>query len=259
MFNHKVIAMKDVIKSKKTKAIETLVTLNEQADEMRTELTKLRQDLVNVKQDIKNQQGSQLVEAKENLVLAVVHAESMAENAISDFDDLSKSSQRDLLTNIPNRVLMLERLESAIISARRRKNRIAVLFLDLDHFKEINDTLGHATGDKVLQLVASRLEAAIRESDTACRYGGDEFLILLAEISQSADAEQIAEKIIKALEVPACIDDKTLHLAISIGIAIYPDDGKDAAALIDCADKAMYFSKKRTGSSFDLFNKENPS
>jgi len=124
----------------------------------------------------------------------VLQAESLAETAISDLDELSRSSQRDILTDIPNRVLMLERLESAIVAARRRKNRIAVLFLDLDHFKEINDTLGHAIGDKVLQLVARRLESAIRESDTASRYGGDEFLILLAEISQTADAEQIAEK-----------------------------------------------------------------
>lgn len=252
--------MKDeVSKNKKTKASETIVTLNEQADEMRTELTKLRQDLLEAQQDTQNKQGAQLlVEANEKLVLAVLQAESLAETAISDLDELARSSQRDILTDIPNRVLMLERLESAIISARRRKNRIAVLFLDLDHFKEINDTLGHAIGDKVLQLVARRLESAIRESDTACRYGGDEFLILLAEISQTADAEQIAEKIIAALEVPACIEDKTLHLAISIGIAIYPDDGKDAATLIDCADKAMYFSKKRNGSSFDLFDKDKP-
>lgn len=249
----------EVSKNKKTKASETIVTLNEQADAMRTELTKLRQDLLEAQQDTQNKQGALLlVEANEKLVLAVLQAESLAETAISDLDELARSSQRDILTDIPNRVLMLERLESAIVAARRRKNRIAVLFLDLDHFKEINDTLGHAIGDKVLQLVARRLESAIRESDTASRYGGDEFLILLAEISQSADAEQIAEKIISALEVPASIEDNTLHLAISIGIAIYPDDGKDAATLIDCADKAMYFSKKRNGSSFDLFDKDKP-
>jgi diguanylate cyclase (GGDEF)-like protein len=246
----------DAGKSKKTNASETIVTLKEQADEMRTELTKLRKDLLEARQDINSKQGSDLVEANEKLVLAVLQAENLAETAISDLDELSRSSQRDILTDIPNRVLILERLESAIVAARRRKNRIAVLFLDLDHFKEINDTLGHAIGDKVLQLVARRLESAIRESDTASRYGGDEFLILLAEISQTADAEQIAEKIISALEVPASIEDKTLQLAISIGIAIYPEDGKDAATLIDCADKAMYFSKKRNGSSFDLFGKD---
>lgn len=252
--------MKDeVSKNKKTKASETIVTLKEQADEMRTELTKLRQDLLEAQQDPQNKRGAQLlVEANEKLVLAVLQAESLAETAISDLDELSRSSQLDILTDIPNRVLMLERLKSAIVSARRRKNRVAVLFLDLDHFKEINDTLGHAIGDKVLQLVARRLESAIRESDTASRYGGDEFLILLAEISQTADAEQIAEKIISALEVPAYIEDNTLQLAISIGIAIYPDDGKDAATLIDCADKAMYLSKKRNGSCFDLFDKDKP-
>lgn len=244
--------MKDA-SAKKTN--ETIAILKKQANEMISELTELRQNLLKAQQDLNEKQVYQLLEANEKLVLAVMQAENRAEIAISELDELSRSSQRDMLTNIPNRTLILERLESAIISARRRKNRVAVLFLDLDHFKEINDTLGHAIGDKVLQLVARRLESAIRESDTVSRYGGDEFLILLAEISQAIDAEQIAEKIILALEMPALIEDKTLYLAISIGIAIYPDDAKDATTLIYCADKAMYFSKKTCGSSFNLFDK----
>lgn len=147
-----------------------------------------------------------LQEANEQLVLAALHAETIAEEAVSHLDKLARSSQHDALTDTPNRALMLDRLENAIALARRHRTRIAVLFLDLDEFKQINDTLGHAAGDAVVQLVARRLESVVRHSDTVSRHGGDEFLVLMAEISQPSDAALISEKILAALAAPSRID-----------------------------------------------------
>ena len=129
---------------------------------------------------------------------------------------------------------------------------LALLFLDLDHFKPINDSLGHALGDEVLKAVAQRLAAAVREADTVSRYGGDEFLILLSEVSQPADAELIAGKLIAAIAEPCRVGGHVLQLSASIGISLYPDDGEDIDLLIRKADNAMYRAKRHGPGSYAL-------
>lgn len=194
-----------------------------------------------------------LLEANAQLLLSALNAQAAAEAAVAHRDQLARTSQRDPLTDTPNRALLLDRLESALTMAQRRGARAAVIFLDIDHFKQINDTLGHATGDAVLQRVARRLQAAVRDSDAVGRHGGDEFLVLLAEVSRRVDAAQIARKIIHDVAAPSLVQGHMLHVSVSVGIAIYPDDAQDAAALIAAADVAMYRAKRRGGGSFCFF------
>jgi diguanylate cyclase (GGDEF)-like protein/PAS domain S-box-containing protein len=162
-------------------------------------------------------------------------------------------AQHDVLTDLPNRLLLNDRLTQAIALARRRRHRLAVLFLDLDQFKRVNDSLGHVVGDVLLQSVARRLVTCIRSSDTVSRQGGDEFLVLLSEIARADDAATIARKMIAALVAPHDIADHQLHITGTIGISLYPDDGRDAEALIKCADTAMYYAKERGRNRFQFF------
>ena len=173
-----------------------------------------------------------------------MHADSVAQTAVSSLDELARSTQYDELTGAPTRALMLDRLENAIAMAQRRATRVGVIFLDLDCFKQINDSLGHAVGDRVLQLATRRLEAAVRESDSVSRHGGDEFVVLLAEMAKASDAAAVAQKILESLAVPAQVGAHTLSLSGSLGISVYPEDGADPMTLIDCADAAMYRAKK---------------
>ena len=225
-------------------ATRTLAQLHEQTMRVRIELARLQRDLGQVQRDFDSARAAQLLEANEHLVLAALRAETLAEMAVNDLDALARVSQRDALTDTPNRTLMLDRLESAIALARRRGTRAAVLFLDLDDFKQINDTLGHAVGDAVLQLVARRAEAVVRDSDTVSRHGGDEFLVLLTEVSKGADAALIAAKLLAAVAAPSRIGEHELRLSASLGIAVYPEDGDATDTLIGRADAAMYRAKK---------------
>jgi diguanylate cyclase (GGDEF)-like protein/PAS domain S-box-containing protein len=152
-------------------------------------------------------------------------------------------AEHDALTVLPNRLLLNDRLARSIALSRRYGRRLAVLFLDCDRFKHINDTLGHAIGDQVLRSIAKRLTTCVRESDTVSRHGGDEFLILLSEVDQPEDAEAIAEKIVKSIAEPHLIAGHELSLTASVGIALYPEDGQDAQSLIMRADTAMYHAK----------------
>jgi diguanylate cyclase (GGDEF)-like protein/PAS domain S-box-containing protein len=152
-------------------------------------------------------------------------------------------AEHDALTDLPNRLLLNDRLARSIALSRRYGRRLAVLFLDCDRFKHINDTLGHAIGDQVLRSIAKRLTTCVRESDTVSRHGGDEFLILLSEIDHPADAEAIAEKIVTSVAEPHLIAGHELQLTASVGIALYPEDGQDAQSLIMRADTAMYYAK----------------
>jgi diguanylate cyclase (GGDEF)-like protein len=222
-----------------------LELLAKQADGVRAEIIRSRRELAQVQQDFSGARAAQLLEANEKLVLAALQAETIAEAATGHLDELARSSQRDALTDTPNRALMLDRLENGIALARRHVTRLAVLFLDLDQFKHINDTLGHGVGDEVLRLVARRLESVVRASDTVSRHGGDEFLLLVGEISQPSDAAVIGAKILAVLTAPCRIGDHLLRLSASLGIATYPEDGEDAATLISRADAAMYRSKRR--------------
>ena len=235
-------------------AARKLSQLSQETDGLLTRLVRLRQNLVEIRQAMDGAKAqSALAETNEQLVLAALHAESVAETAVSELGELARLGQRDPLTNLPNRLLMLDRLESAIATARRRETRIAVLFIDLDHFKRINDTLGHAIGDEALKLTARRLQSAVRDSDTVSRHGGEEFLVLLPDISQAADAVSIAQKLLAALAAPARAGEHRLHLSASIGITIYPEDAEDAQTLISRADAAMYRSKRRGPGGFEFY------
>jgi diguanylate cyclase (GGDEF)-like protein/PAS domain S-box-containing protein len=162
-------------------------------------------------------------------------------------------AQHDSLTDLPNRALLSDRLTQALALAHRNEQRLALLFLDLDRFKRINDSLGHAIGDRLLQSVAERLLACVRSSDTVSRQGGDEFVILLPQVTQPADAAVTAEKILLALSTPYRIDRQDLHLAASIGIVTYPDDGREAKTLLKHADLAMYRAKDSGRNTYRFF------
>jgi len=162
-------------------------------------------------------------------------------------------AQHDFLTNLPNRVLLNDRIDQAISLGKRNNVGVALMFLDLDRFKHINDSLGHAIGDKLLQLVAQRLSSCVRRSDTVSRQGGDEFVVLLSECKQAEDAGLTAEKIVSALAPAYVIDEHELHVTASIGISTYPADAQDGDGLIKSADIAMYHAKARDRGSYQFF------
>src|ERR1700686_2467265 len=166
---------------------------------------------------------------------------------------MTHSAQHDLVTNLPNRLLLNDRISQSIALARRQSRPVAVLFLDLDRFKYINDSLGHATGDMLLQSVSRRLLAGVRGSDTVSRQGGDEFVILLAEIAYPEDAATSANKILHALNAPHSVGGQDLHIDGSIGISVYPEDGENAETLIKNADTAMYHAKEKGRNIFQFF------
>jgi diguanylate cyclase (GGDEF)-like protein len=170
--------------------------------------------------------------------------------------ELRDLAQHDGLTRLPNRTLLNDRLTQAIAFAHRHDQHLAVLFMDLDGFKHVNDSLGHAIGDQLLQAVARRLLACVRRSDTVSRQGGDEFVILLSEIQQSGDAAASAQKIIGALAEPYDVARHDIHITVSIGVSMYPDDGPDAAALLKAADTAMYEAKAQGRNHYRFFKPE---
>jgi diguanylate cyclase (GGDEF)-like protein/PAS domain S-box-containing protein len=166
---------------------------------------------------------------------------------------ISHQAHHDSLTDLPNRLLLLDRLSQAIAMAHRNRRQLAVLFLDLDRFKPVNDSLGHEIGDRVLRFVAQRLLRCVRSSDTVSRQGGDEFVILLAEIKHAQDAEICAQKMLSTLCTSSAIEEQDLYITASIGIAIYPDDGHGADALLKHADLAMYRAKESGGNAYRFF------
>jgi len=159
----------------------------------------------------------------------------------------------DMLTRLPNRTLLQDRLNQAILHTKRSNTKLAIMFLDLDRFKVVNDTLGHIIGDQLLQAVSNRLKKCLREGDTLARIGGDEFTLLLPEIHSRSDSEQIANKIIEALKSPFHIDKHELFVSTSIGIAHYPDDGATMETLIKHADIAMYHVKDNGKDNYQFY------
>lgn len=204
--------------------------------------------------------------AIEDSAAPIHNPDGQVAGAVIVFHDVSESramalkmahlAQHDFLTGLPNRALLTERLSRAIGQARRHSKRVGLMFIDLDYFKHINDSLGHAVGDQLLQLVAERLIVCIRDTDTVCRQGGDEFVILLAEIEQARDAAPIAEKLLAAFAEPCLIAGHELHVSLSIGISIYPDDGMDADAVMKNADTAMYHAKANGRNNYQFFTGE---
>lgn len=157
---------------------------------------------------------------------------------------LQYMAQYDQLTHLPNREFLHERLRMALARARRESGRMALLYVDLDKFKQVNDTFGHAVGDLLLQAVASRLKACVRESDTVARIGGDEFVVLLESIQQAEDANIVVDKIRHALNQPLWLDGHQLNISPSIGIGLYPEHGHEEKQLFKHADEAMYVVKR---------------
>lgn len=194
---------------------------------------------------------------------AVKNTKGEVINYISLFSDITerKAAEQkieflahyDSLTRLPNRALFADRLKLALVYAARNEKKVGLLFLDLDKFKTINDTQGHLAGDVLLQSVAERLKSCVRESDTVCRQGGDEFMILLPDADTIADVENVAQKIIAAMVAPHQIEGQELVITFSVGIGIFPDHAGDSEALIKCADDAMYRAKERGRNNYQFF------
>jgi len=163
-------------------------------------------------------------------------------------------AEHDFLTDLPNRVLLLDRLSLALAAARRKRGRLAILFLDLDRFKNINDALGHHVGDQLLREVASRLVRCVRSVDTVSRQGGDEFVIMLSEIGAIDQVAHVAETVLNAIGQEFVLEPHRLHVSTSIGISIYPDDGADIDTLVRNADLAMYHAKESGRNGFQFFS-----
>jgi len=190
-------------------------------------------------------------------------------NYIAIFSDLSERraiderieflAYHDPLTGLPNRLLLHDRYKQAVASAMRENTLIAVLFLDLDKFKQVNDQLGHATGDELLQTVAKRIELSMREVDTVSRIGGDEFAVLLTDLKDVSTAAHIAEKIINTMTAAFVVHNNEIESSLSIGIAIYPNDGLELDTLLRMADASMYHAKNRGRNNFRFFSEQSPS
>lgn len=198
---------------------------------------------------------------------APIHARSgEVVGAVMVFHDVSEAraialrmsylAQHDSLTDLPNRVMLNDRLQQAMLQADRQDGRVAVLYMDLDRFKHTNDTLGHSIGDGLLRAVADRLRQSVRNTDTVSRQGGDEFVVLLPQIADIQHAEMIAGKLLRSLREPYTVEKHNLHFTVSIGIAIYPDDGMDVDTLLRHADFAMYQAKDGGRDNFQFYRSE---
>ena len=194
---------------------------------------------------------------------AVKNGSGQVINYIALFSDISrrKEAERrieflahyDALTRLPNRALFSDRLKHALLVADRTGKKVGLMFLDLDKFKSINDTLGHLAGDQLLQSVAGRLKSSVRQSDMVCRQGGDEFMILLEDIGSTEDIERIAQKIMVEMSVAHRMGAEERVVSFSMGAAIYPDDAADQEKLTQCADQAMYLAKESGRNNFKLY------
>jgi diguanylate cyclase (GGDEF)-like protein/PAS domain S-box-containing protein len=188
------------------------------------------------------------------VILSDISARTEAANATRVMAlQMTESAEHDFLTGLPNRMLLNDRISQAIASAPRKTKHLAVLFLDLDGFKHINDSLGHPTGDRLLQSVARRLVECVRASDTVSRQGGDEFVVLLSEGAHWVDAAIVARRMLQAVAESHSIDQRDLHITTSIGVSVYPDDGEDAETLVKNADTAMYQAKENGRQSYQFF------
>lgn len=204
--------------------------------------------------------------AIEDSAAPIYNRDGRAIGAVLVFHDVSQSAvttqkmaylaQHDALTGLPNRALLTDRLQQAIVMAKRHRGQGALLYLDIDSFKHINDSLGHAMGDAVLESVAKRLTASVRATDSVSRQGGDEFVVLLSEIERTQDAALVAEKLLAEFTRPQYVDGQELHVTLSIGISVFPNDGDREEDLLQQADTAMYHAKARGRNSYQFFRAE---
>jgi diguanylate cyclase (GGDEF)-like protein/PAS domain S-box-containing protein len=167
---------------------------------------------------------------------------------------LAFMAQHDPLTELPNRALLLDRLKQSLAGARWRERRAGILFVDLDRFKTINDTLGHEVGDRLLQQLAERFQRSVRDGDTVARFGGDEFVILLDDVASEDDVAGVAQKVLQALIPPFQVDQQTLYVTASIGVSLFPNDGEDASTLLKNADIAMYRAKELGKNTYQFYS-----
>jgi diguanylate cyclase (GGDEF)-like protein len=182
------------------------------------------------------------------------HTARLADSLQVANEQLRSIALHDSLTGLPNRFLLDDRLEQARFRADRSTRSFALLFVDLDRFKPVNDSFGHRIGDELLKLVARRLKSCVRKEDTVARTGGDEFVIVLGDIGQATDAASISRKVLDELTRPFHVEGNELGISCSIGISIFPDDGRDIATLMVNADKAMYHAKSTGRSNFRFFS-----
>ncbi len=188
-------------------------------------------------------------------IVQVVHVQrNITERKLME-EKIKYQAYHDPLTDLPNRRFFEEIISVEIAKAHRNKERVAILCLDLDRFKEINDTMGHEAGDILLKQVSKRLKACLRESDIIARMGGDEFSVLLADIGRAEDAASIARKIVRSFEQPYQIGDDAISITTSVGICIYPDNSTAIGELLHCADIAMYQAKKMGRNNYQFCNK----
>jgi diguanylate cyclase (GGDEF)-like protein/PAS domain S-box-containing protein len=181
-------------------------------------------------------------------------------NRIAVFSDITLSkaeqetvahqAQHDFLTNLPNRLLFRDRFKQQLARAKRHKKKFAVLYIDLDKFKPVNDTLGHQVGDQLLVAVAERLKLQVREIDTVSRFGGDEFAVLMSEVTSRNDVTTLADKVLASLSLPYSLEGHAIHVTGSMGIAIYPDDGPDMETILSKADISMYKAKRNGANTY---------
>ncbi|SMP66856.1 diguanylate cyclase (GGDEF) domain-containing protein [Desulfonatronum zhilinae] len=195
-----------------------------------------------------------LREVNEKLVAATVRAQTAAEAAEQTVRQMTHKAEHDFLTGLPNRALLADRLERSIALAERHGTKVALMYLDVDNFKQINDTFGHSIGDQLLQSVAKRLQTCVRFSDTVSRQGGDEFVVLLTDVEDVGGVTLTAQKLIEAVAEPHLVGDQSFHqVTLSIGISIYPDDAKDMDTVLCNADAAMYYAKKNGRNNYQMF------
>lgn len=221
-----------------------LAGLLAQIEQARSQLGQLQRDVTAAESQLSSRQAAQLVEVNAKLLVATLRAQTEAQAATRELEGLSRLDKHDVLTGLPSRAQLLDRLAHAIASAKRHGHRLALLFLGLDNFKHVIDTLGLTVGDEVFRLASHAIASSVREGDTVSRHGGDEFLILLDEVSEASDAALVAGKLIAALGAPHHAGGQSVRLAASIGLSLYPDDGEDADTLIARAEAAMRRAKR---------------
>jgi diguanylate cyclase (GGDEF)-like protein len=232
---------------------EKLAGVREETTAAQADLEQIQHEVEEAREELSDTRAGGLLDVNAQLAAAAHQAQAAASTCEEALKEVSRANELDTLTELPNRAVLLDRLATAIAHAKRDGKRLALLFLDLDNFKSINDTLGHAAGDEALKITADCLRASVREVDTVSRHGGDEFLILLSEITQVADAVTVADKVLAALDSSSLAAEHKLNLNASVGISVYPDHGEDPDGLIGRADTAMYAAKRQghTSSVFD--------